>query len=129
MSPPSPPLDIVTVAIAAFTAMFGANVGVPLGTYAVIILGALGGAAWSASKREDSRRMSTLLHMVLMVGLAIICTVPLAEAVASWWHISSRWMFAPVAVVIAARPDWVVAQVKRLLERRTAAPSRPEDVQ
>jgi hypothetical protein len=118
MTPSTQPLDIATLAIAAFTALFGAQIGVPLGVYAVIIIGAFGGACWSASKLPERGRGATLLHIAWMVGLALIGTVPIAEAVARWMNLNERWMFAPVAVVIAARPDWVVAQVRRFYRSR-----------
>lgn len=124
-SPPS--LDIVSVAIVALTAVFGVNAAV-VGPYAVIFLAAIGGAAWSASNRPPDKRMPTLLHIALMVGLALITTVPIAELVGRWLSLDSRWMFAPIAVVISSRPEWVVATFKKLIERRIDAVASSADV-
>ena len=77
--PPHAPLDIVTVLITLFSAILAPELANVLGPYVVIVLSALGGAAWSSTYGEASTRRSTALHIVLMVGLALIATVPLAE--------------------------------------------------
>lgn len=105
MNPTPPSLDIVTVTIAVTTWMVGAEVAAVIGPYAVILLSALGGAAWSATRRQQPTRAATLLHIALSVGLALIATVPAAELIARWTDLQSRWMLAPAAVLIAARPD------------------------
>lgn len=102
---PPPSLDIVTVTIAVATWIVGAEVAAIVGPYTVILLSALGGAAWSASRSVQLTRMGTLLHIVLSVGLALIATVPAAELIARWTDAQPRWMLAPAAVLIAARPD------------------------
>jgi len=53
MNPTPPSLDIVTVTIAVTTWMVGAEVAAVIGPYAVILLSALGGAAWSATRRQQ----------------------------------------------------------------------------
>ena len=120
---PPTSLDIVTVSIAVATWLVGAEVAAVIGPYAVIVLSALGGAAWSASRREQPPGLGmvgtlrTLLHILLSVGLALIATVPAAELIARWTDVQSRWMLGPAAVVIAARPDvlwrWLRAAVLR----------------
>lgn len=119
MTPTPPPLDIVTVAIALLSVFFGANIAVVLGPYAVILLAAIGGASWSLASRPATDTRPAVLHMLLMVGLALIGTVPLAEGVARLFGLEARWMFAPVSVVIAARPDWIISRLRSLLDRRT----------
>jgi hypothetical protein len=124
MLPTQPPqtaqLDIVTAAITLITWMFSAGTAAEyIGLYAVIILSAVGGATYSASAREVATRWRTLCYVVQMVGLAMIATVPIAELVAHWTNVNQRWLFAPVAVVIAARPYWVVRQFRHLIEART----------
>lgn len=115
---PTPPLDIVTVAIALSTWALGAELAQYVGPYSIIFLGALGGATWSASSRENETRWQALRYVIWMVGLALIVTVPLAEMISRWSDVAAHWMFAPVAVVVAARPDWVVRQARRLWEAR-----------
>ena len=117
MTPQTPPLDIVTVAIAVASWMLGAEIAAIVGPYAVILLSALGGAAWSASRTPGRTRGGTVLHMVLGIGLALIATVPLSELLAHWADMQPRWVLAPAAALIAARPDWLWAQVRRRIDR------------
>lgn len=112
--PPHAPLDIVTVLITLFSAILAPELANVLGPYVVIVLCALGGAAWSSTYGEASTRRSTALHIALMVGLALIATVPLAEMAARIGGFQSRWAFGPMAALIAARPDWVIAEVRDL---------------
>ncbi len=118
MTPHPPQLDIVTVAIAAASAMLGTYWGGIVGPYAVIILAAMGGAAWSAASRPESTRWAAVRHGGLMVGLALLVTVPLAEFLTRWTGLESRWMLGPLAALIAARPEWVVAQIHKLYRSR-----------
>jgi hypothetical protein len=114
-----PPLDIVTVAIAVAALVTGPDLAALIGPYSVILLAAVGGAAWSASSTPEGTRKATLTHMLAMVGLALIGTVPLAEALARFAGIEARWVFGPMAAVIAARPDWVVGWVRRWFATKT----------
>jgi hypothetical protein len=124
----APPIDIVTVAIAIATALFGRDVAAVVGPYAVIVLGALLGAAWSASRREPSTPGSTLGHMVMMVGLALLVTVPIAAVAGQYAGLESKWLLGPVAVVIAgigqdwhAVASWAVGRVRALVDRRAGS--------
>jgi hypothetical protein len=112
MQTPPASLDIVTVAIAVTSWVLGAEIAAIVGPYTVILLSALGGAAWSAGRRTQSSRLGALTHIVLSVGLALIATVPLAELIARWTDLQARWTLAPAAVLIAARPDWIWQQVR-----------------
>ena len=107
MSTSPPPLDIVTVSVAIAGAFFGAEVAAVIGPYAVIVLGALLGAAWSATRRDAETRTSALGHVVLMIGWALIVTVPLAIIGGQFFGLESKWLLGPVAVVIAGiGQDW-----------------------
>ena len=119
MSASTPPLDIVTVMIALATWVVGSEAAYYIGPYSVIIAGAVGGATWSASARPTENRWQTFRYVLWMIGLALISTIPLAEIIARYTDIAPRWMFAPLAVLIAARPDWVLRQVRRAIASRT----------
>jgi hypothetical protein len=107
MNTPSPPIDIVTLFIAIDTALFGPELAAVIGPYAVILLGAALGAAWSATRREPGTRGSTLLHMLLMMGWALLVTVPAAAIAGRTFGWEAKWLLGPVAVVIAGiGPDW-----------------------
>lgn len=112
MNSSSPSLDIVTVSIAIASWALGAELAAIVGPYTVIVLSALGGAAWSAGRRTQHTRFGAVLHILLSVGLALIATVPIAELIARWTDLQARWTLAPAAVLIAARPDWIWQQVR-----------------
>lgn len=114
---PQQPIDIVTVAIALASWMLGAEAAAIVGPYTVILLAALGGAAWAASRTTGRTHWGTVLHMSGSIGLAVIATVPASELLAQWAGLQARWTLAPAAVMIAARPDWIVAQLRRRLDR------------
>jgi hypothetical protein len=124
VQPPAHQLDIVTVAIVFATWLFGPATAEIVGPYAVIFVGAVGGASWAAARRPPDSRAKTLRFIAWMVGLAVMTTVPVAEMFGRWFGIEARWMFAPVAVVIAARPDWVFGWAQRLIERRFGGEER-----
>lgn len=112
MTPQPTQLDIITVAIAVASWVLGAEVAAIVGPYSVILLSAVGGAAWSAGRKAQPTRLGALLHIAGSVGLALIATVPLAELIARWTDLQARWTLAPAAVLIAARPDWVWRQIR-----------------
>jgi Ca2+/Na+ antiporter len=128
MTPTPPPqLDIVSVAILLAGALFGREVAQVAGPYGVILLASIGGAAWSAARQGERTRASTLRNMFLMVGLALLVTVPLAAVASSWVGIESRWLLGPVAAVIAGvGPEWFVGLIGRLVKRKVGLPA-PED--
>lgn len=118
----TPPLDLVTVAIAVASALLGVSAGTIAGTYSVIILCALGGACWSASNVDfgapEYRRLRAGLHIALRVGLALVCTVPLSELVATAWpQLHVRWTLAPLAVIVAGQPRWALRLLRAAFER------------
>jgi hypothetical protein len=119
MTPPPPHLDIVTLMIVLSSAVFGPDLAQAIGPYSVIILSAIGGAAWSATGIEQATRMRTLRHMATMVGLALIGAVPVAEILARVTDIEVRWTLGPVAAAIAARPDLVLGWLRRWFAKRT----------
>lgn len=107
MSATPPSLDIITVSIVVTSWVVSAEAAAIVGPYTVILLSALGGAAWSAGRKERHSRLATVVHILLSVGLALIATVPLSELIARWLGLQARWTLAPAAVLIAARPDWI----------------------
>ena len=127
---PPPPPDIVTVAISLASALFGANVSTAVGTYSVIIVFAVAGAAWSASGRPEGTRWAALRHGIFMVMLALALTVPLAEGLHQYVDLESRWTLAPIAALVAARPEWVIGQLVDLWRwwrgARTPQPGGPQ---
>lgn len=104
---PEPQIDIVTVAIVIAAAVFGREVAEIIGPYSVIFLSALGCGAWSASRLPPSSRLNTLGYLVLVVLLAMMITVPAADALARYTGVQAQVLFAPVAgLITAVGPDW-----------------------
>lgn len=119
---PAQSLDIVTAMIAVASWLVGAEVAAIVGPYSVIVLSALGGAAWAAASTHGTMgRGRTVLHIMLSVGLALIATVPLTELAAQWTGLEARWILAPVAAIIAARPGWLFAKVRAVVDDRMRA--------
>ena len=108
--PPPPLLDLVSVAGAVATIAFG-PAGVIVGAYAVVILSALGGAAWSSASRPEDSRLGTLKHFALRVGLALLLTVALADVLQRYTGIEMRWTLGPLAALVAAKPEWVLRRI------------------
>ena len=105
--PPPPPLDIVTLAIAIITALLGPGSAAIVGPYVIILLGAVMGSAWSASRRETESRTATLRHMFLHVTLALLATVPVAIWLGRVLEFDDKWLLGPVAAVIGGiGHDW-----------------------
>lgn len=105
--PPPPPLDIVTLAIAIITALLGPGSAAIVGPYVVILLGAVMGSAWSASRRETESRVATARHMFLHVTLALLATVPVAIWLGRVLEFDDKWLLGPVAAVIGGiGHDW-----------------------
>lgn len=115
MTPHASLPDVVTLAVALVAAVVGPGVMADLvGPYAVILLGAVIGAAWSATRRrpdgaEDAPppRGATVAYMLLVIGLALLLTVPAAEFAARYLGLESRWVLGPVAAIIGGiGRDW-----------------------
>lgn len=125
--PPTTALDPFSVVV-VFATSFGltGDFASILAAYSVILLSALGGAAWSASGMHEMTRLGTLLHILLMMGLAIVATVPLAEMISRFFGVEIRWLLSPLAIVIAARPDWIIRGVKQWVAKR-AGLDLPDD--
>ncbi len=135
MPPQTPPLDIVAVAIALASLLFKPEIAQFVGPYAVIFLGAILGGAMSAARRGPATRAVTLGYMALVIILALLVTVPLAEMLAPQIpvRIEARVLFAPVAAIISGIGQdwpkigaWIINLARGVIERRVGAP--PNDV-
>jgi hypothetical protein len=106
-TPPPPPIDLVTLAIAAGTAFLGPDAARMVGPYVVILVGALLGSAWSASRRGEETVRATSGHLLRHVGLALLLTVPGAWAASAWLGWEVNWLLGPVAALIGGiGHDW-----------------------
>jgi hypothetical protein len=110
--PPQPPpaLDLLTLAATLATFVFG-PAGAVVGAYSIIILSALGGAAWASANHEQSTRWDTLKHFALRVGLALLLTVAIADWMQEHDGLETRWTLGPLAALVAAKPEWVLRRI------------------
>lgn len=110
MPPQSTPLDIVAVSVVLAGLMFDSRIAEIVGPYAVIVLAAILGGALSASRRGEASRGKTIGYMALVIILALLVTVPLAEVTAAHIpvaRVEPRVLFAPVAAIVAGiGHDW-----------------------
>lgn len=118
MSATPPPLDIVSLVVAALSLIFSPLAAAYIGPYAVIAVCAIGGASWSASNIPEATTRKTLNHIALWTLAALVFTVPAATIVAAWSEIELRWLLGPVAGLISAHPQWLWVRVRGLLDRR-----------
>lgn len=125
MTPP-PQLDLATAVTAVFAVLFGPQLAAYVGPYAVIMIGATVGAAWSLGRRPVTSRSKAINYFLLMAFTALILTVPLSEWLgAKLGSEDSRYLFAPVAMFIGGVGSdwptlvrWLGRRALRLIERR-----------
>lgn len=124
MQPQPPPIDIVSVCIALATLLFGNDLAQIVGPYAVIIMGAVLGSGLSAARLEPGKGMSTGMHMLTYITLALLLAVPVAFVVERQMGYAHKWLLGPVAVLVSgighdwpALVRWALGQVRTLLER------------
>ena len=122
-------LDPVNASIALLTALFGQALAGVIGPYAVIIIAATVGAAWSLGRREPSSRNSAVGYFVLLNCTAILITANAAAAVGRWTgQDETNFLLAPIALLIGGVGGdwprivrWLLERAGRVIERRTGS--------
>jgi hypothetical protein len=117
MNTPPPPLDIVSFVVALLSLVFSHQAAQAIGPYAVIVVCAIGGASWSASRIGEASNGKTFRHIAWWAGLGVIFAVPLAEGLARFTGWEVRWLLGPGAALLAAHPDWIWLRVRGLIDR------------
>ena len=120
-------IDPVSVVIALATTLLGPQLAAYVGPYIVIAGAGLTGAAFALGRRDPQAKLGPFLFLSVMVGLSMLLTVAATElAVKLWPTLESRWMLAPVALIIGYVGDdwpavltWAVRRLGRLIEKRT----------
>ena len=119
-------LDPVATTTAVFTLLFGPTLSTYVGPYFVIIIGATIGASWSLGRQQEASRYEACKYFALMLGSALMVTVPMAEFLNQWvqWN-DSKVLFAPIAMLIGAIGKdwpkllaWVADKVKVLIDKK-----------
>lgn len=100
-APPS--LDPVAVLIVLLSPFFGPAMAGVIGPYAVILLGAIGGAVYSASGRPtETGRLGIIGYMLVMVIASVGLTVAASELAASRISVAEpRYLFFPMSMLIS----------------------------
>jgi len=120
-------IDPVSAAIALAGFIFGPSLAAIIGPYAVILLAATVGAAWSLGRRDQSLRTGAALYFLRLNATAVLVTVGIATLAAKWLGVTEQnWLLAPVAIVVGAVGDdwprigrWLIVRGGRFFEKRT----------
>lgn len=100
-SPDNQSLHLVHAATAFFAWLFGPTLAMYAGPYIVIMIAAAIGTSWSMRRRPVTGRSKAINYFLLVIGTALIVTVPLAEFTAEQFkYEDARLLLAPVALVV-----------------------------
>lgn len=111
-TPPTPPLDPVTVSIALFAAWLGLGPALAqvIGTYFVIILSAGAGAGWALMRREQKGTLAAVAFVTLLIVTSTLTTVAIALIINSFLKFgetAQNFLLPPVALLISGvGQDW-----------------------
>lgn len=119
-------LDPVSALSAVAAVLLGPAVAEIIGAYAVIVLAATAGAAWSLGSRPPNARWNAVGYFGLICITALLVTVNVADLIGGWLNTEdTRWLLAPIALVIGgvghAWPRvgrWVIVSAGRIFMRR-----------
>jgi len=108
-----------------------------VGPYAVIILAATTGAAWSLGRREpEERRGSAAWFFGKIILTAVLVTVGLAYATKEVFSLTMdiNWLLAPVGLLVGGVGEdwpkvgkWVANRLGRLIDRRIETVNGDQD--
>ena len=103
MQAPGPSLDFVAVLVVVLSPLFGAKMAGVVGPYTVILLGAIGGAVYSASGRPaEIGRMGIIAYMFVWVLMSVGTTVVASEIAAPRLNVlEPRYLFFPMSMLIS----------------------------
>jgi hypothetical protein len=130
-------LDPVNAMVALLTLLLGPAVAKIIGPYAIILIAASTGAAWSLGRRPTSSRLNAFWFFARLNLTAMLLTVSLAMMVRHWGlPIDPQWLLAPIAILIGGvGDDWpavgkfVIERMGRLVDRKidNVGPARNQD--
>lgn len=122
-------IDPVSAAIALAGVLFGPALAAIIGPYAVIVIAATVGAAWSLGRRDQTMRWGAAWYFLRLNATAVLITVGIATLAAKWLGVTEQnWLLAPVAILVGAVGDdwprvtrWMIVRAGRIFERRAGA--------
>lgn len=125
-NPTPPPLDIVSVAVTIAAVLFSPEAAAMAGPYAVIILGAIAGGSWSASRLALGGRLETAKYLAGIVTLALLLSVPAASVATAYYDgLTFNYLLGPVAFAIGALGPDGLLRCGRALARLKRWPGGP----
>lgn len=124
-----PQLDPVSVMVTLMAAVLSPAVSAVLGPYAVILLAATTGAAWSLGRREPSTKASALWFFMRVNMTAFLLTWSIVQLVMKVYALDQmEWAFAMVAFGIGLVGDewpavrrWLADRLTTVIDRRAAS--------
>lgn len=125
------PPDLLVLFTALLAVFFSPTLSAVLAPYAVILLGALLGAAWGLRRRPAGSKVWGFV--ALMLGTALVFTMPTAVYLQGYFGAGTiQGLLAPLALVIAAVGEdwprvgmWLVDVGRRVVIRRAGTDSGP----
>lgn len=126
-------IDPLTILALIIAAVAGPRLAAVISPYAVIVIAATIGGAWSLGARATSGRFSAVWYFVRLLATALVITTSLAKIFGHWvpW-VDAQYLIAPIALAIGAVGDrwravfsWAMGAAGRILERRLGGGPRP----
>lgn len=120
-------IDPVSVAILVASVLVSQQLAEIIGPYAVIVMAASTGAAWSLGRQDSTTRLGAVAYMVKINLTALLLTVGAAEFVGWMWpsFAGHKWILAPIALLVGAIGNewpvvvrWLSSRVAALVDRR-----------
>lgn len=125
---PPPQLDPVSAAVALLAVLFAPPLPEIIGHYAVIIVAAVIGGAWSLGRHQAQGRAAAAIFLLLVSGTAAMLTMGIARLIAQWLPGTDggvTWLVAPVALLIGgighewpAVGRWLLGRLGRRIDAR-----------
>lgn len=106
--PPNPPLDVVSVVTTIALLLWSPALASVIAPYAVIIVAASTGAAWSLSRRDPETRWLAFKFLLRVNAMALLLTISICNGLELYvFHREVKWSLVPVALVIGwIGDDW-----------------------
>jgi hypothetical protein len=124
-SPQTPDLLVLFTALLAL--VFSPSLSAVLAPYVVIIAGALIGTGWGLRRRPADAPGSAWAFASLMLGTALVFTMPAAVYLQRYLPGSYQWLLGPLAALIAAvGDDWPRLVLWAWNQRGTLFRRKPE---
>ena len=122
--------DLVILVVTILALIFSPTLAAVLAPYIVILLGALLGTGWGLKRRPVTSTASPWSFVLLMLGTALIVTMPAAVYLQRWVGDNTfQWLLAPIALVIGAIGEdwtrigiWAVGFIRRVANKRADTP-------